>query len=256
MHQQYTPNPVAHTSSPHMYTQQLHHHIPQLHQPPTPSMYSNHQQYPLQTPMQPQVLHHPIPHHASVYPSPQMQHPQYIPPSTPQTHQQYSQQYTPLHQQPQQYTPQLTHQHRAPTQTPIPQPPNVYHPPQVAPSTFTLPESTTSGIPESIAEQFLRDDEGRILWFTVPPLETPATATASHGVGDTIGAVKSVPSHSLEYLACRHELLTRKRRRRQERERERRDAKKLRESKRKKEIKNVQGALGIALKALRQQLSV
>ena len=256
VHQPYTPVPVAHTPSPHMYPQQ--HHIPQNHQP-TPQIYSNHQQYPLQAPMQPQVMHHPVPHHTGVYSSPQMQHPQYQPSTTPQAHQQYAQQFNPHQHQTQQYTSQLPHQHRAPTQASISQPPqqpNTYLPPQLSPSTFTLPESTTSGIPESIAEQFLRDDEGRILWFTVPPLETPTTATISHVPVATASAAKAGPSHSLEYLACRQELLARKRRRRQERERERTEFKKRREDERRKELISARAALGATLKVLRNQLSV
>ena len=255
IHQQYTPGPIAHTPSPHMYPQQ--HHIPQNHQP-TPPMYSNHQQYSLQAPMQ-SVIHHSVPHHNGVYSSPQMQHPQYQPSATSQAHQQYAQQFNPHQHQTQQYTPQLSHQHRAPTQASIPQPSqqsNAYLPPQVSPSTFTLPESTTSGIPESIAEQFLRDDEGRILWFTVPPLETPTTAAISHVPVATASAAKAGPSHSLEYLACRQELLARKRRKRQERERERREVKKRQESERKKELIDVRVVLGAALKVLRKQLSV
>lgn len=260
VHQQYTPGPVQPPPSPHMYPQQQHHHISQPHLQAPPQMYPNPQHYAHQAPMQPQVMHQPMPHHPGVYASPQVQHSQYAPPHAPHMQQPYPQQYpTHHHHQPlPQYTPQMAHQHRAPTQTPMPQPPpphpNAYYPPQVPPSTYTLPESTTSGIPESIAEQFLRDEEGRILWFTVPPLETPAATAATQATVAAASSVKAGPSHSLEYLARRNELLAKKRKRREEREKELRQAKRQKEIEKKKELKTVRDALGNALKALGGQL--
>jgi len=102
----------------------------------------------------------------------------------------------------------------------------------------------------------LRDEEGRILWFTVPPLETPVAAAANNVAVAAASSVKAGPSHSLEYLARRHELLAKKRKRREEREKELRQAKRQKEIEKKEELKSVRGALGNALKALGRQLRV
>lgn len=59
---------------------------------------------------------------------------------------------------------------------------------------------------EDTARQFLRDREGKVLWFTVPPLET--------------GSVVAV-GHSLKWLARRGEIEEKKRKREVEREEER-----------------------------------
>ena len=102
----------------------------------------------------------------------------------------------------------------------------------------------------------MRDEEGRILWFTVPPLETPAAAVATNTAITSASSVKVGPSHSLEYLARRHELLVKKRKRREEREKGLRQTERQKEIEKKKELKSVRGALGNALKALRGQLRV
>ncbi|KAI5806305.1 putative RSC complex subunit [Geopyxis carbonaria] len=87
--------------------------------------------------------------------------------------------------------------------------PMLHHPPpqlalphqQLPPTTFTLPDSVTHALPAEVAERFLRDREGRMLWFSVPPLAAPEGGV---GVG-----------HSVQYLARRRELEERRRRRRE-----------------------------------------
>lgn len=75
-----------------------------------------------------------------------------------------------------------------------------YHPP-APPTTFTLPESVTHALDEETAGMFLRDREGKVLWFTVPPLDTRADGAAV-GMG-----------HSLRWMARRKEVEERKRKR-------------------------------------------
>jgi len=73
-----------------------------------------------------------------------------------------------------------------------------YNPP-AAPVVFTLPESVTHNIPEETAERFLRDAQGQLLWFTVPPLDNTSAKALTGGVG-----------HSVQYLARRKELEVRR----------------------------------------------
>ncbi|KAF8250200.1 hypothetical protein K440DRAFT_175835 [Wilcoxina mikolae CBS 423.85] len=73
-----------------------------------------------------------------------------------------------------------------------------YNPP-AAPIVFTLPETVTHNIPEETAERFLRDAQGQLLWFTVPPLDNTTARAPTGGVG-----------HSVQYLAKRKELEARR----------------------------------------------
>lgn len=61
---------------------------------------------------------------------------------------------------------------------------------------------------EETAKQFLRDREGKLLWFTVPPLDTGVASGGATG-------------HSLRWLARRKEVEERKRKRGEERGEER-----------------------------------
>lgn len=72
----------------------------------------------------------------------------------------------------------------------------------------------THNIPPDTANQFLRDAEGKILWFTVPPLD-PVQPAVEGGIR----------GHSLAYLARREAVEERKRKRRAIREAEQREAK-------------------------------
>lgn len=80
---------------------------------------------------------------------------------------------------------------------------NSYNAPR-APEVYHLPELANQNIPAEIREQFQRDEYGRVLFFTTPPLVTSRVAASAQTLG-----------HSASYLAdrARHgEELKRKRR--------------------------------------------
>ena len=64
---------------------------------------------------------------------------------------------------------------------------NAYNPPRAV-EVYTLPEAANNQIPADIRAQFHRDDQGRVIFFTAPPLGT--TADESNEL-----------THSLRYLA-------------------------------------------------------
>ncbi|TGZ80196.1 hypothetical protein EX30DRAFT_63301 [Ascodesmis nigricans] len=108
-----------------------------------------------------------------------------------------------------------------------------YHPP-APPTTFTLPESVTHNIPEEVASKFLRDVNGQLLWFTVPPIANERYESGAVG-------------HSVQYLAKKKELEERRKRRREEVEKEQREAKRRRQEE---AVKEKQEAERIMVKAL------
>lgn len=71
-------------------------------------------------------------------------------------------------------------------------------------------------IPEDVAKQFLRDESGQLLWFTVPPMATTVGGKDKAGGGI---------SHSVTYLAKKKELEQRRKRRLEEIEKEKDEAK-------------------------------
>lgn len=72
-------------------------------------------------------------------------------------------------------------------------PPQVYNPNAPRPiEVFHLGDAVNSAIPAAIREQFQRDEHGRVLFFSTPPLDMVPTAS------------KRV-CHSLKYLAAREE---------------------------------------------------
>lgn len=74
--------------------------------------------------------------------------------------------------------------------------------PPATPTTFHLPDQTTEHIPPHIRSQFMTDQNGRMLWFSVPPVaEEPLRAPLSH---------------SVQYLAKKKEIEERKRKRKEE----------------------------------------
>ncbi|KAK9453700.1 hypothetical protein V1511DRAFT_504239 [Dipodascopsis uninucleata] len=75
----------------------------------------------------------------------------------------------------------------------------VYNPPP-PPSTFTLPDYITERIPPETAELFQKDENGKLLWFSVPPVE-------SMPVIDSADIGKGITGHSVEFLAQRNYLL-------------------------------------------------
>lgn len=124
-----------------------------------------------------------------------------------------------------------------------------YNPP-AAPVVFTLPENVTSQIPEETAERFLRDAQGQLLWFAVPPLDNGCGGGGgggffgtggSGGTGGGYGGGFKAPGggnggggggevgHSVQYLARRRELEVRRELRERARRSEMDEAKRKRE---------------------------
>lgn len=66
---------------------------------------------------------------------------------------------------------------------------NVYNPPRTI-EVYTLPDAAVSSIPADIRSQFHRDDSGRVLFYTTPPLDA-----------NPIPENKQALGHSLRYLA-------------------------------------------------------
>lgn len=86
--------------------------------------------------------------------------------------------------------------------TPIPPPPSAAYLPPTRPSTssykephptevWTLPDAANAGIPPEIRAQFQRDEAGRVLFFTAPPIQ----------VGDTTEGGNKALGHSIRYSA-------------------------------------------------------
>ncbi|KAK4228205.1 hypothetical protein QBC38DRAFT_362517 [Podospora fimiseda] len=91
------------------------------------------------------------------------------------------------------------------------QPANVYNVPR-APEVFTLQESIDAAIPEDIHKQFDRDENGRILFFSAPPLKRP-----ENGVSEAYAGL----GHSVDYRARARQIAENRRER--ERKRKERD---------------------------------
>lgn len=117
-----------------------------------------------------------------------------------------------------------------------------YNPP-APPTTFTLPDSVTNNIPAETANQFLRDAEGRLLWFTVPPLAPERPVVEGQITG-----------HSLAYLARKEEIEERKRKRRLVLEEEEKVRKRAKEEERDKVMKAAEEVMIKALKKLAEQI--
>lgn len=77
------------------------------------------------------------------------------------------------------------------------QPVTMYNPPR-PPEVYTLPENVNEALAPELRRQFQHDDEGHVLFFTVPPLDHlhKGISTASCSLG-----------HSARYLAGREEWL-------------------------------------------------
>jgi chromatin structure-remodeling complex subunit RSC1/2 len=66
---------------------------------------------------------------------------------------------------------------------------NAYNPPRTI-EVYTLPDSAVSSIPADIRSQFHRDEAGRVIFYTTPPLDVNAIQEGAQALG-----------HSLRYLA-------------------------------------------------------
>lgn len=86
-----------------------------------------------------------------------------------------------------------------------------YNPPP-PPSTFTLPEYITDQIPKETLELYKRDMNGKMLWFSVPPVDSMSVI----GSSDTPG--RGILGNSVEYLSRRQEILEKRKLRESQRE--------------------------------------
>lgn len=85
---------------------------------------------------------------------------------------------------------------------------NVYNPPR-PPEVYTIPDSISDFLTPESRRGFQRDESGRILFFTVPPLNRPCAGLSPNSMG--LG-------HSLRYLAGREAWLVERSRKRRERD--------------------------------------
>ncbi|KAK7208384.1 hypothetical protein BZA70DRAFT_273581 [Myxozyma melibiosi] len=88
--------------------------------------------------------------------------------------------------------------------------PQVYNPPP-PPSTFTLPDYITDRIPPDTADLYQKDENGKLLWFSVPPVDCMKV----YELPDANG--KGIIGHSVEFLAKRKEIAEKRKRREEER---------------------------------------
>ncbi|KAK9388652.1 hypothetical protein V1515DRAFT_533137 [Lipomyces mesembrius] len=98
----------------------------------------------------------------------------------------------------------------SPGQMPPMNRPMMYNPPP-PPSTFTLPDYITDRIPPETAELYQKDDNGKLLWFSVPPVDCSQGFEAPFNGNGIVG-------HSIEFLAKRKEIAEKRKRRATERE--------------------------------------
>ena len=85
---------------------------------------------------------------------------------------------------------------------------NVYNAPR-APEVYTLADGVDAAIPEDVREQFQRDEQGRVLFFTAPPINRP-----HNGVAEQYASL----GHSVNHLANISKLREERRRKRKERD--------------------------------------
>lgn len=64
----------------------------------------------------------------------------------------------------------------APMPHPTANPSNMYNPPR-APEVYTLSADADAAIPKEVKEQFQCDENGRLLWFTAPPVYNPGRSS-------------------------------------------------------------------------------
>lgn len=87
------------------------------------------------------------------------------------------------------------------------QPSNAYNPPR-PPEVYTLPEPINDALPRDVREGFERDREGRVLFFTAPPLDR----------SNKLAPTSAELGHSIKYLAGRKSWLDERNRKRRERD--------------------------------------
>lgn len=187
VHLQPQQQPMAmHVPHPGMQVPQMQ---PSPHYPPQPYP----QQYGVQAQMAPQPL--------------QYQTPAHITPA-------FDQHHRPVHPAPVAMTPSRQPMASAPVhpqqQPPQPHPVNahVYNVPR-APEVYTLSEAVDAAIPQDVRERYQCDEQGRVLFFTAPPLSRPPAGVAESYAG--LG-------HSVRHLASIKQLREERARKRKERD--------------------------------------
>ncbi|KAL2132869.1 hypothetical protein VTI74DRAFT_3215 [Chaetomium olivicolor] len=190
VHLQPQPSPMGMHMPPHSGMPQMQ---PSPHYPP--------QAYPPQYGVQPQMAPQPM----------QYQAPAHIAPA-------FDQHHRPVHPAPPAMTPSR------PPMAPIPQPnmaapvlpPNAhtYNIPR-APEVYTLADNIDAAIPPEVREQFQRDENGRVLFFTAPPLNrSPSSTDKKAGVAEQYAHL----GHSVRHLASIKQLREERARKRKERD--------------------------------------
>lgn len=115
---------------------------------------------------------------------------------------------------------------------------------------FVLSDHANLSIPQEVREQFQRDDKGRVLFFTAPPLNVPPPLSKD---GRTLG-------HSARYLAAKAKSDAKKAEKRKAAEAgaaEREDAAKRAKMEEEEKLHQAIAALGTkALHALEDQLAI
>jgi chromatin structure-remodeling complex subunit RSC1/2 len=125
-----------------------------------------------------------------------------------------------------------------------PTPANYRDPPPI--EVYTLPDAANLSIPAEIREQYQRDEFGRVLFFTTPPVSSEATTS-------------TVPGHSVRYLAAkarRAEEIAKKRQERDlQKQMEERVVKKARLDSEKQTEQSIKALKKKALSVLEKQLA-
>jgi chromatin structure-remodeling complex subunit RSC1/2 len=121
----------------------------------------------------------------------------------------FDQHHRPVHPAPQAMTPSRP-MAPAPSMAPLPHANtgHVYNVPR-APEVYTLADPVDAAIPGEVREQFQRDEQGRVLFFTAPPLNRPNNGVAEQYAG--LG-------HSVRHLASIKQLREERARKRKERD--------------------------------------
>ena len=219
----YHPGAVAAAPAPSPVHIQMQHFAPRPGPPPTPHQGQLH----LQPQPQAVPMHVPHPGMPQMQPSPHFQphayppqygaqQPQAPPPMQYQTPNHmapvFDQHHRPVHPAPPSMTP--ARQPMAPTPNIAALPHanahtgHVYNVPR-GPEVFTLAENVDAAIPKEVREQFQRDENDRVLFFTAPPLARPENRVAEQYSG--LG-------HSVSHLASIKQLREERARKRKERD--------------------------------------
>lgn len=158
-------------------------------------------------------MHHSQQTHQTPVPLPQMQH--YSSPSVSRTiqfqnstHGSFVQSYqqAPMHpgvhtqnfqQVPQGYGTAHHPRPQAGGQAQVPHQVNAYNPPR-PPEVYTLPDTMNDALPDSVRATFQHDSNGRVLFFTAPPLER---------ADDGVAPIDTSLGHSAKYLSGRKDWL-------------------------------------------------